>query len=163
MSTLKEDIKKQSESIVKKCEADGLVLDYTIKSLIQIDKLFESHSKNGKPIPGGLLSQDTESVIFSIGSYIGETIIKNVRGAFWVTNDRDPEKEIKASVRLPDGTVFWPIRKATRRLQCGPECSIYAYGHNLTKNYTKEAADESLHDVKSTGGLKAKKPWWKFW
>ena len=75
MGTLQEDIKAQSSWLVRAFAADGLQLDYTINSLKQIDKFFEKHSKNGKPVKNGRLSQNVGS-IFYIGSYVGETIVK---------------------------------------------------------------------------------------
>ncbi len=47
MATLKEDIKKQSDWIIKAFAADKLKLDYTIHSFMEIDKFFNKHSKNG--------------------------------------------------------------------------------------------------------------------
>lgn len=55
MATLKEDIKSQSDWIVKAFEADGFKLDYTIESIIEVDRFFEVNIKNGKPKKGGRL------------------------------------------------------------------------------------------------------------
>ena len=81
MSAIREDIKKQSDYIVKTFDTEGLKLDYTVKSFAQIDTFFELNSKNGKPVPGSKLSQNLEATIFSIGSYIGETVLKSVQRA----------------------------------------------------------------------------------
>jgi hypothetical protein len=78
MGTLIEDIKLQTDWIIKAFNSDGLILDYSINSFIQLDKFFEIHSKIGKAVPGGRLSQNLGNILFSIGGYIGEIIIKNV-------------------------------------------------------------------------------------
>lgn len=44
MATLLEDIKTQSEWIVKAFKSDSLNLDYTIHSFIEIDKFIAEHS-----------------------------------------------------------------------------------------------------------------------
>lgn len=163
MSALREEIKKQSDWIVKTFDTEGLKLDYTLKSFVQIDKFFELHSKNGKPIPGGKLSQNLETTTFSIGSYIGETILKSVQRAVWITNENDPQAKTTASIKLPDGTVFWPMRKVMRRFKNDSGDSFYAYGHNLITKYLNEPFDETLEKIKSKNTQKAKKPWWKFW
>src|SRR3954471_22839770 len=108
MATLLQDIKAQSEWIVKAFSVDNLKLDYSVRSLIEVDKFFNKHTKNGKAIKGGRLSKNLGPVIFSIGSYVGETIIRNVPGAIWQTDDNDPQGEITASIKLPDETIMWP-------------------------------------------------------
>jgi hypothetical protein len=163
MSAIREDIKKQSDWIVKTFDTDGLKLDYTVKSFAQIDTFFELNSKNGKPIPGSKLSQNLETTTFSIGSYIGETVLKSVQRAAWKINDNDPQAKMTASVKLPDGTVFWPMRKVMRRFQNGSGDSFYAYGHNLITRYLNEPFDQTLETIKSKDTQKTKKPWWKFW
>lgn len=47
MVTLKEDIAKQSDWLVKTFESEGYKLDYTIHSFIDIDKFFLKNLKNG--------------------------------------------------------------------------------------------------------------------
>ena len=81
MATLLQDIKTQSDWIIKAFAADKLKLDYSIQSFIEIDKFFNQHSKEGKAVKGGRLTQNLGPILFSIGSYIGQTIITNVPGA----------------------------------------------------------------------------------
>jgi hypothetical protein len=49
MGTLKEDIKSQSDWIVKAFAADDFKLDYTIDSIIEIDRFFVKNMKDGQP------------------------------------------------------------------------------------------------------------------
>jgi hypothetical protein len=163
MLAIMEEIKKQSDWIVKTFDTEGIKLDYTLKSFVQIDKFLELNSKNGKLIPGSKLSQNVDSTIFSIGSYIGETILKSVQRSAWKLNENDPQVKMTASIKLPDGTVFWPMRKAMRRFQNGSGGSFYAYGHNLIMKYINEPFDQTLENTKSKETQKTKKPWWKFW
>jgi hypothetical protein len=162
MATLKQDIKKQSDWIIKAFQADGLRLDYSIKSLIEIDKFFEKHSKNGKPVRGGRLSQNLGPIIFSIGSYIGETFIKNAKGTEWITDDNDAQGEITASIKFPNGTECWPMQRTMKRFKNGFEDSVYTYGYELTKEYITEPFDQSFWTINKEENTN-KKPWWRFW
>jgi hypothetical protein len=70
MGTLKEDIKLQSDWIVKAFAADGFKLDYTIDSIIEVDRFFTKNMKNGQPRKGGrLYGKGFGPILFSIGSF----------------------------------------------------------------------------------------------
>jgi len=162
MATLLDDIKTQSEWIVKAFAADSLKLDYTIRSFIAIDKFFNENTKDGNPLKGGRLTKNHGSIIFSIGSYVGQTIIKTIPGSMWVTDDNDPQGEITASVKLPDASTIWPIQRIIKRFQNGSEDSVYVYGHHFIKDFIDEPIDQSYWDINKEES-KAKKSWWKFW
>ncbi len=174
MGTIVEDIKKQSELIVEAFKEDGFYLDYSINSTMQIDKFFFANMEGAEPKKNGRLpKKGVESILFSIGSYLGETIIKNIPGSKWVADNNDPEVEMNVLVKLPSGVEVWPIIKVFKRFQVGREESIYPYAYEICKNfagkdYTKEPFDDSFwnleEDVK-TEQLEKKnsKPWWKFW
>jgi hypothetical protein len=158
MGTLKEDINKQADWIVKSFAEDKLRLDYSITSLIAIDKFFLKNTVDGKAKPGGRLSKNMGGIIFSIGAYIGNTIIKNVPGSFWETDDEVAGGEIDVAVKLPNDIVIWPVQRAMNRFKNGGEDSIYVYGYEITKEFTGEKFDGSYWEI-----TKVTKPWWKFW
>jgi len=163
MATLKEDILKYSDWIIKAYEKDGLNLDYSIKSFMEIDKFVQMHTKNGQPIKGRRLSKNMGGVIFSLGAYIGETLIKNVPNSKWITDDNDPQGEINIAVEFEDGTICWPGQRMMKRIQNGIEDGIYPYGQSLTEKYTKVEFDNSFWEIeKQIKPLEPKKPWWKF-
>lgn len=157
MGTLNEDIEEQSNWIVKAFAADRHKLDFTIESFISIDRFIIKHSKNGKPKAGGRLDKNLGPVLFSLASYIGETIIRNVPGSVWVNNDEDPDGELTVSIKLPDGTFVYPAQKIMKRYKNGIEDAIYPYGHIITKNYTNKEFKTNYWDM-----IK-QKPWWRFW
>lgn len=150
MATLRQDIKKQSKWIVKAFGADLLRLDHSIESFKQIDHFFNIHTKDGQAVEGGRLAQNTGLILFAIGSYVGETLIKNIPGSAWVTDDNDQEGEVNASVHFPDGGRVWPMQKVIKRFRNGEEDGIYAYGQMLAKDYVQS-------------DLVTKRPRWKFW
>jgi hypothetical protein len=163
MGTLLEDIDTQSKWIRNAFSADKLELDFTIRSFIQIDRFFNRHAVKGVPVRGGRLVKKLGGIIFSIGSYIGETIIKTVPGSMWQTDDNDPEGEVNVSVKLPDGTLIWPMQRAMKRFQNGSEDSIYVYGHEHTKEVTNEPFDQSYWATENKAAAPSTKQWWKFW
>jgi hypothetical protein len=163
MSTLLEDIKTQSGWIVKAFKSDNLNLDYTIHSFIEIDKFISLYAKNGQPIKGGRLANGFGPILFSIGSYVGETIIKTVPGSAWVTNDDDPEVEMNVELRFPDGGIIWPIQRVIKRFKNGAEDSVYVYGHKMTEKFTNEPFDPGYWKIHQENSNSTAQPWWKFW
>ena len=160
MATLLEDIKTQAAWIVQAFHADGLKLDYSLESFKEIDRFFDLHVSGGVAKPKGRLAQNMGPILFSIGSYIGETFVRNIPGAIWVTDDQDPQGEINVEVRLPDGTVVWPTQRAIKRFKDESD-GIYAYGYLIM---TKMATGNYWDDAKA-GKLKSdgigRSPWWK--
>lgn len=165
MATLIEDIKSQSNWIIRAFGADGFKLDYSMDSILEVDRFFEVNMKNGKPKKGGrLFGKGFGPILFSIGSYVGETIIRNVNGADWVTDDNDPQAEINVYLKLPNGSQIWPIQKVIKRFQYGSEDAVYPYVHMVTKEFTNLPFNDEFWTIKTETNLhKHKKPWWKFW
>lgn len=165
MVTLKEDIKAGSEWIVEAFAYDGFKLDYTIESLVEVDRFFKENMKNDKPkIDGRLYGKGFGPKLFSIGSYIGETIIKNVNSAEWITDDNDELGEVNVSIKLPNDIYIWPIQKVMKRFKNGSEDSIYPYVHSFTNEFTKLPFKKEFWEViAETDEVEKIKPWWKFW
>ncbi|MBD5497095.1 MAG: hypothetical protein HDR11_04925 [Lachnospiraceae bacterium] len=125
--TLKEDILIASDWVVKALNSSGYKADYSLESMKEIDRFFDEQNS-----PTGILSKNRGYILFSLGSYIGETAIK-LYGGEWNTDDDDPQGEIKISVRLANGTVIWPVMRCMKRYENGGEESIYAYFFVLSK------------------------------
>jgi len=163
MATLLEDIKTQTDWTVKAFKSDGIELDYSIKSLLEIDRFIQKYTKDGQPIKGGRLSKNLGGIIFSISAYIGETLIKNVPNSKWITDDNDPQGEINIAVKLGDGTTCLPGQRIIKRIQNGLEDGIYPYGHNLTEKTLNEKFDKVFWKIETeVQPMEPKKPWWKF-
>lgn len=160
-TTLKEDILTQADWLVKAFAADKLVLDYSIGSLVETDRFFALHATNGQAVKGGRLSQNLGAVLFSVGAYVGETIIKHVPGAVWETDDNDPAAGINATIAFTDGITMWPMQKVMKRFKNGPEDSLYLYAHHITKAYTSEPFNDGVWEALKEKPLQ--KNWWKFW
>ena len=165
MATLREDIKTQSDWIVQAFAADNFRLDYTLDSFIEIDRFFVSNMKNGRPKKGGRLAKKGFGpILFSIGAYIGETIIKIVPGSEWITDDNDPQGELTVALRLPNGMEIWPIQRVMKRFKNGSEDSIYPYGHTITKKFINQPFNQLFWKVTAEDSeAEVTKPWWRFW
>jgi hypothetical protein len=164
MPTLKEDIKTQSEWIVNAFKEDGYKLDYTLDSIIEIDRFFAQNVRNGKAVKGGRLAhRGYGSILFSIGAYVGETIIKNINHAEWITDDEDPQGELNVSLKLPDESEIWPIQRVMKRFQSDSQDSIYPYVHAGTKEFSHQPFNEKYWNLTTEIPAEEKKPWWKFW
>ena len=158
MATIKEDILTFSDMIVKGFKADKLNLDYTLTSFKDVDKFYDLHSKNGERIEGGRFAKNLGQILFALGAYIGQTVIEIIPGTVWETDEKDPEGEINATIKLPDGTIAWPMQRAIKRFRNGEEDGIFAYGYHIIQSHkdiqellTKEEASRMT------------KPWWKVW
>lgn len=123
--TLMEDIPAAADWVAKALNSSGYRADYTLESMKELDRFFDE--QNG---PGGILEGRRGQVLFAAGSYVGQTAIR-LYGGGWITDDGDPEGEIKIAVRLTDGTVIWPVIRCMKRCKDGPEESLYAYLYAL--------------------------------
>jgi hypothetical protein len=139
----------------------GVALD----SLIEVDRFFSQNMKAGKPKQGGrLYEKGFRPKLFSIGSYVGETIIKNVKGAEWITDNNDPKAELNVFLKLPNDGQIWPIQKVMKRFQNGSEDAIYPYVHMVTKEFTNLPFKEEFWALTAENYEQEQtKSWWKFW
>lgn len=165
MASLKEDIKTQSDWIVKAFKADGFILDGSMDSIMEVDRFFGRNMKDGVPKKGGrLYGKGYGPKLFSIGSYVGETIIRNIEGTEWITDDEDPQAELNVFLKLPNDTQMWPIQKVMKRFHNGSEDAIYPYVHAATKEFTHLPFKEEFWTLTAESDEPEQvKPWWKFW
>ena len=124
-SKLINDIKSSTQWIVMAMLSSGYQVDFTVESMKEIDRFFDEQNK-----PDGILSKNRGTILFSIGCYIGETIIKHF-GGFWITDDNDPQGEMNIAVKTADGTLLFPVQRCMKQYQNGMEDSIYAYVYVL--------------------------------
>lgn len=121
--TLLGDIPKAESWLVENMNASGYRLDGTIESFRELDRFFDEQSR-----PGGLLADGRPgSKLFAVGSYMGQVFVRQL-GGVWETDDEDPEGEANIAVRLPGGSLVWPVRRAMKRLRNGAEDGLYVYG-----------------------------------
>jgi hypothetical protein len=152
MTKLLEDIRASADWIAAALSSSGYRADFSLSSLREIDRFFDEHSRNGEPVPNGLLSESLGSRLFAVGGYIGE-VIRRLHGGHWEANDDDPDGEINIAFVLPSGATIWPVQRAMKRFKNGKEDGIYAYGAAMVEGTPQYPQSPSP----------PKRPWWKFW
>ena len=91
-------------------------LDYSVRSLRHIDDILEGYYQEHLTVDDLWLS------LFCFGCYVGEVIVRNNRGARWISLPKDRyESELDTGmvVRLATGTTVNPIGKAEKRMLNG--------------------------------------------
>ncbi|HFA51697.1 MAG TPA: hypothetical protein ENJ95_22000 [Bacteroidetes bacterium] len=164
MGTLLEDIKKQSDWITRILDVEGFSLDYSIKSLMEIDKFLYKYVQDGKPIAGSMFAKYFGIAMFSLSSYLGETLIRNVPNSRWSFDENENINELNITALLNNEVTIFPSRRIIKRVQNGLEDGIYPYGYALAKKYTNEKFDDKYWKIAEEIKPYVKsKAWWKFW
>lgn len=124
--TLEDDLHSACEWVVMALNSSGYKADYTLDSMKEIDRFIDEQSGEG-----GLISRNRGQILFALGSYVGETVIR-LYGGKWLTDDDDPQGEINVSVELPGGAVIFPAQRVINRYLSGSEDSVYDYVYVLS-------------------------------
>ena len=128
--TLEQDIPEAAEWVVGALNTSGYKADYSLESMKEIDRFFDEQSG-----PKGVITAcNTGWILFSLGSYVGQTVIK-LYGGKWITDDNDPQGEVNIAVETADGITLWPVMRCIKRYKNGPEDSIYALVLVLDNKY----------------------------
>jgi hypothetical protein len=121
-----QDIKKAAKWISLALQSSGYQADFSVQSLNEVERFFCEHSKDGKAVPGGLLSEDLGKRIFGLGAYVGE-VLRQHAGGDWFGNDDDPYVELDIVLRLANGMSCQPMQRVLKRFQSELN-GIGAYG-----------------------------------
>jgi hypothetical protein len=113
-SKLADDIPVAADWIARALTSSGYKADFSPASITEIERFFQTHVKEGKAVPGGLLSQDLGGRLFALGSYCGE-VLRRELGGRWLTDDSDPRGEIDAALELTKRGTCWPMQRVMKR------------------------------------------------
>lgn len=130
MSDLLEDLRRGAEAARHAFGPKGYLLDYSFDSLGEIDRFFDAQAPAGRARPGGELTDRIPGKLFSLGAYVGETLIRSCGGS-WRRDPAHSSSEIHVQVVLPGGAILSPIRQVMRRFKDGPEAGIHAHALEL--------------------------------
>ena len=153
MSRLKEEIEKSSEWLIAAFKSLNLRLDYSVHSVRYIDNMIDAQFDNGKPRPGGILFENAGPKLFAISAYLGEVVIRNTPGTYWVTNDDDPEGEVNIKVVSARKVEMYPAQRLMKRINSHDPDGLFGYIDAAVKKEMRE----------SDTPIVSAKPWWKFW
>jgi hypothetical protein len=118
--------------VAQALSASGYRADFSLGSFAELDRFLDDQAPGGVARPDGLLSENLGSRLFAIGSYVGETLRRRLGGA-WVGDDNDPQAEINLALKLPDGTLLWPVQRVMKRFKNGREDGLAAYAAALSR------------------------------
>jgi hypothetical protein len=130
MNVIIDDALAAAEWIADALTSSGYAADFSSTSLTEVDRFFDEHAPDGKPLPNGLLARELGPRMFALGAYVGEVIRRNIGGE-WAVDEDNPNAEIDLELRLSDGSTVWPVQRVMKRYQNGPEDAIAAYGASL--------------------------------
>ncbi len=133
MASLVEDATASAKWIAEALNSSGYRADFTLQSLIEVDRFIDEHSSAGKARASGLLSSNLGSRLFALGSYVGE-VLRRAYGGEWQGNDQGPQSEIEIMIMFDNGGVVWPVQKVMKRFQSRQD-SLFDYGVALA-SYT---------------------------
>ena len=108
--------------------SSGYQADFSLESLSEIDRMFDEQSRDGEALADGLLGDEMQVRMLTLGAYVGETIIRHHGGAWQSVAPTAVQLHLGAAVSLPGGGSIWPMRRVWKRLRNGEEDSIALYG-----------------------------------
>ncbi|MFF5159007.1 hypothetical protein ACFY3N_22780 [Streptomyces sp. NPDC000348] len=124
--TLLDDVRTSAARIARVLDSSGYRADFTPPSLRDVERFMAEHSDRGIAVAGGLLATDPGPLLFALGAYLGETVRRSAGGT-WETDDEDPHSEVHLRLRLPDGSLIWPVQRVAKRFRHGHADSLVGY------------------------------------
>ncbi|MEU7076019.1 hypothetical protein AB0B30_38505 [Streptomyces narbonensis] len=100
-----------------------LPLNYSTASLRVVDFLIDGLRRDGDA-----RAETPRSLLFGLGSYVGEVLVRQA-GAAWVDLDASQREYFgqRVGVRMPDGRIRSPLTKVENRYRLGPAESLYEF------------------------------------
>ena len=121
------EAKRMADAFVDLTERSfGFTLNYSPETLGPVDLLVD------KVKATGVSERDGSGMIYSIGCYVGEVMVRHARGEWRPTAEMGMEKVCSwpLVIRMPDGSGLNPIGKAFKRFRNGDGDSL-AYFYQL--------------------------------
>lgn len=133
------DIRYRAEETVKKSLQLGFHLNYSNKSIEDVEQILEILHKDievSKPTPEMILSMAS-----LYGAYVGETFIRNLGKGEWV--DIPGKVSNNAAVKVDEDYIFFPT-KVLKRLTDGEEDNIIALYIGAFNDHSSEKIHLSI-------------------
>lgn len=146
MATLVKGSQRTADWVSNGPTQSGYTVDFSLESLRGIDRFFDEHSIDGRPVPKGHLTKQLGFRVCAPGSYVGEGIIHHY-GEKWHGDDTDPEAEMSAQVVVPSGALPWPVQRVIKRFKSGREDGVYVYGCLVNRGCCRTSGCTGGRDV----------------
>jgi hypothetical protein len=143
---------KELEDLAEKVK-NQLSLAYDAKSIKYIEEFIERQRHNFD-------SEQVKGLVNSIGSFIGQCIIKNYGGQWQIDDDTKA-----VCVALDEKNKIFPFAKTAKQFENGIEDSVYSF-YVIIPTVFKLPPPTTFEDssnVASAIPVTASKKWWKFW
>lgn len=143
---------KELDDLAEKVK-NQLNLDYDSKSVKFIEEFIERQRNSFD-------STQREGLVNSIGSFIGQCIIKNYGGHWQV------DKDTKAvCVALNEKNKIFPFAKTAKQFENGLEDSVYSFYSIIPTVFKITPLTTPGHStiLQSLNSAADSKKWWKFW
>jgi hypothetical protein len=108
---------------------DGVTLDYSVKSLEEVDRIIGRFHEQGKTV------EEIAETVFGLGCYVGEVFVKNVGGSWLAATQEEIENVygVPLIVQLKNQVTANPIGKIIKRLENGDEDNIPYFYRGITR------------------------------
>ena len=120
LKQIKLDMYYTVKDLISFFSRSGYNLDYSMQGISVIESFINNEAIARDAVEKGQLFNTSGDRIYSMGVYLGETLIK-LYGGKWIINHRGNNMEVTAMVKLDSGAKLWPIRKVIDRCNKG-EC-----------------------------------------
>lgn len=143
---------KELEDLAEKVKSQ-LNLDYDAKSIKFIEEFIERQRNNFD-------TEQRKGLVNSIGSFVGECVIKNYGGHWQV----DQETQTPC-VAFNNKNKIFPFAKTSKQFENGLEDSVYSF-YTIIPNVFKISRltqpTQNSHSQSTSPTMQVRK-WWKFW
>ena len=143
---------KELEDLAEKVKIQ-LNLDYDTKSVKFIEEFIERQRNSFD-------SEQRKGLVNSIGSFVGQCVIKNYGGHWQV--DKDTQA---VCVALDDKNKIFPFAKTAKQFENGLEDSVYSF-YTIIPTVFKISlpTNSKVNDNSQSTNISIdSKKWWKFW
>ncbi|MEO7174972.1 MAG: hypothetical protein ABIV51_03970 [Saprospiraceae bacterium] len=124
-----------AQNLVEEFKKEKIYLDYSVSSLKEIETYLATTISDSKIKKGSLFRDNTDSMAFALGAYLGEVIRKNCNGVRWNTDDM--ESAIGILQESPSGAKAFTINRAYKRIFEGESDSVHQFAEVMIRELLK--------------------------
>ena len=131
-----ENLRKETVEIAERAvntieDVDGATLDFSANSLKEIDRIVLEIRKEEGNDP-----EPFQHVLYMLGVYVGEVLLRNIDGSEWVTVpkklvDIGAAQESEIWLKAKNGSLYNPIGKVYKLMKNGQENSVHQFYNYL--------------------------------
>jgi hypothetical protein len=124
---LADRVRADARTAAQELNDRGYDADYSVDSLKEVEGFFRAETAGpGKARRGSVLRTQSDTVLATIGAYVGEVLRREAGGRY---SNEDPlgQGAKTLTLTLPDSSKTFPIDAVAKRFENGPEDDLYFY------------------------------------